>query len=61
MALTYFGMKSHEFLNKDTNIVTDEAPLIILESKSVMCMDKNGNDSKHTRKIANKVPFVKQW
>ena len=46
-------------LNKDTDIVPEEAPLIILNSKSDICMAKNGKDTKHTRHIARKVHFVR--
>ena len=33
-------------------MVPNEAPLIVLDSKSAMCMVKNGKDTKHTRHIA---------
>ena len=36
-----------------------EAPLIFLDSKSAMCMAKNGKDNKHTRHIARRMHFVK--
>ena len=42
IALTHFGMLTHEFLNKDTCIVPEEDFLIVLDSKYVMRMDKNG-------------------
>ena len=48
MALANFRMFIHELLNKDPDIVPDEAPLIILDSKSDICMAKNGKDTKHT-------------
>ena len=41
MALAHIIMLIHELLNKDTDIVTEEATLIVLDSKSSMCMDKN--------------------
>ena len=59
MALTHFRMLIHEFLNKDTDIVPDEVPQIFLESKSDMCLDKNGKDTKHTRHIARRMHFVR--
>ena len=34
MALAYFRMLIHEFLNKDPDIVPEEAPMIVLDSKS---------------------------
>ena len=41
-----------EQLNKDPDIVPEEASLIILNSKSAVCMNKNGTDTKHTRHIS---------
>ena len=58
MVLAHFGMLIHDFLNKDTVIVPDEAPLIILDIKSDVCMAKNFNDTKHTRHISRRVSFV---
>ena len=52
-------MLIHKFLNKDPEIVPEEAPLIVLDSKSTMCMDKNGKDTKHTRHIARRIHFVR--
>ena len=46
-------------LNKDPDIVTEEAPLIVLGSKSAMCMAKNDKDTKHTKHIASKMHFVR--
>ena len=45
-------------LNKDPDIVPREAPLIVLDSKSAMCMAKNVKDTKHTRHIARRMNFV---
>ena len=39
-------------------MVPKEDPLIVLDSKSVMCMDMNGKDTKHTRHIARRIHFV---
>ena len=47
----------HEFLNKDPDIFPEEAPMIVLYSKSALCMDKNGKDTKHTRNIARRIHF----
>ena len=44
MALAHFRMLIHELLNKNTDIVPDEAPLIILDSKSDVCMANIGRD-----------------
>ena len=45
-------------MNKDINIVLEEAPLIILDSKSAMCMSNNGKYNKHTKHISRRVHFV---
>ena len=44
-------MLVHELLNEDPEMFPKEAPLIVLDRKSAMCMDKNGRDTKHTRHI----------
>ena len=59
MALENFRMLIHELLNKDPDIVPEEAPLIVLESKYAMCMARNGKDTKHTRHIARRMHFVR--
>ena len=51
MALAHFRMLIHELLNQDPDIVPKEASLIVLNSKSAMCMAKNDKDTKHTRHI----------
>ena len=51
-------MLIHELLNKGTDIVPEEAPLIVLDIKSAMCMAKNIKDTKHTRHIALRMHFV---
>ena len=52
-------MLIHELLNKDPDIVPEEAPLIVLDSKSAMCMAKNGTYTKHTRNIAKIIHLVR--
>ena len=59
MALSHFRMLIHEFLNKDIDIVPEEATTIVLDSKSTMCMANNGKDTKHTRHIARRMHFVR--
>ena len=59
MALAHFRMLIHELLNKDIDIVPEKAPLIVLDSKSTICMAKNGKDTKHTRHIARIMHFVR--
>ena len=55
MALAHFRMLINELLNEDPYMVRKETPLIVLDSKSAMCMAKNGKDTKHTRHIARRI------
>ena len=41
-------------------MVPKEDPLIVLDSKSAMCMAKNVKDTKHTRHIARRMNFVRK-
>ena len=59
MALAHFNMLIHELLNKNLDILPEESPLIVLESKYYMCMANNRKDTKHTRNIARRVHFVR--
>ena len=59
MALEHNKMLIQEFLNKDPDIVPEEAPMIILDSKSDMFMANNGKDTKHTRQISRIIHFVR--
>ena len=52
-------MLMNELLNKDTDILPEEATLIILDGKSSVCMAKNGRDTKHKRHIARRINFVR--
>ena len=61
MALAHFRMLIHELLNEDPDMVPNEAPLIVLDSKSAMCMAKNGKDTKHTKTHFKENAFVKEW
>ena len=45
-------------MNKDPYVVPDSAPIIILDSKSAVCMAKNGKDANHDMHIARRVKFV---
>ena len=47
------------FLNNYLYIVTEEATIIVLDSKYALCMSKNGKDIKHTRHIARRMYFVR--
>ena len=57
--MTSFRVLVHELLNEDPDMVSKEAPLIVLDSKYDMCMAKNGKDTKHTRHIARIIHFVR--
>ena len=59
MALAHFRMLVHELLNEDLEMFPKEAPLIVLDRKSAMCMAKNGRYTKHTRHIARRMHFVR--
>ena len=59
MDLSHFRMLIHELLNKDIDIDTKAAPLIILVNKSAVCLAKNGKDTKHTKYIATRVHLVR--
>ena len=59
MDLAHFRMLIHELQNEDPDMVTKEDPLIVLDSKSAMCMAKNGKDTKHTIHIARRINFVR--
>ena len=52
-------MLFHELLNKDTDIVILAEPLIILDSKSALCMYKTDKDTKHTMHIYRGVHSVR--
>ena len=59
IVLSHFRMLIHELLIKDPDIVPEESPFIVLNSKSAMCMANNGKDTKHTRHIARIIHFVR--
>ena len=54
MDIAQFRIPNNELLNKDTDVVLEQAPLIILDRKPDMCMAKNGKDTKHTRHLSIK-------
>ena len=59
MALAHFRMLIHELLNKDSDIVPEESPLIVLDSNSFMCISKNVKDTKHTIYISRRMHLVR--
>ena len=46
-------------MNKNPGIVPEEAPMIVLDGKSAMCMANNCKYTKHTRHIARRIHFVR--
>ena len=60
MDLAHSRMLINELLNKDPDIVTQEAHLIVLDSKYAMCMDNNGKDTK-TNTHCKENAFCKEW
>ena len=58
MALAHFSTLINDFLNKNPDIVLEEVPLIILDSKCAVCMANNTKDTKQTMHIARRVHFV---
>ena len=52
MALSHLRIPNNDFLNKDPDMVPEKPPLIILDSKSAICITNNGKDTKHTRHTA---------
>ena len=59
MALAHFRILIHDFLNKDPDIVPEEAHLNILDSRSAACIVINGNETKHKMHISRRVHSVK--
>ena len=59
MALAHLRMLIHGLMNKDPDIVQEEVPLIVLDSKYDICMAKNGKDIKQTKNISRRMNFAK--
>ena len=59
MALAQFRIINNELINKDPYVYPEQALLIILDSKSSVCMTNNGKDTKHTREISRRMHLVR--
>ena len=59
MDLAHFRMLIHELLNKDSDILPEKEPRIILDRKYDVRMDKNGKYTKYNRHVARRVHFVR--
>ena len=58
MSLAHSIMLICELLKKDTDIVPEAPQLIILDSKSVVCMSKNYKDNNNNMNISRRVNLV---
>ena len=58
MDLAKFRILNNEFLNNDTDVFPEQAPLIILDRKSSVCMANNIKYIKHTRHISRRMHLV---
>ena len=59
MDLAHLRMLIHELLDKDPDIVPEEALLIILDIESAAGMAKHGEYNKHKRHISRRVHLVR--
>ena len=59
MALARFRILIRGLLNTYPDIVPEEEFLNILGINSAVCMDKNVEDTKHTRHISRRIYFVR--
>ena len=58
MILAHSRMINNELLNKDPNVLPEQAPLIILDRKLSVCVSNNSKYTKHTRKIDKIIHYV---
>ena len=58
MDIAHFIMINNELMNKYPYLVPEQVPLIIMDIKSSLCMDKNGKDTKHARLFYRRINFV---
>ena len=58
MTLAHLRMLINELLRKDPDVFPEEGLLIILGSKSDVCMAENANDNNNTRHISRTVNLV---
>ena len=59
MDLAHFRIINNDLVNKDPDVVPYQAPLIILDSNSAVCVDNNGKDIKQNRHISRRMHFVR--
>ena len=59
MSPEYFRMTNNKLLNNVPYLVPEQAPLLILDIKSDICMDNNGEETKHTSHFSRRTEFVR--
>ena len=59
MNLSNLRILNNELLNKDSNVVPEQAPIIILDRNLDISMDMNGNETKHIRHISRGINLVR--
>ena len=59
MDLAHFRILNNEMLNKDPDMVIEQARLPILDIKSTICMTKNSKYTKQTRHIPRRMNLVR--
>ena len=52
-------MLNNDLMNKYPDVIPYQAPPIILDSKSAMCVANNGKHTKHTRQIYRMIHFLR--
>ena len=60
MELAHFIMIENKLMNNYPYVVLEHSPIIILDSKSDVCMAKNGKGTKQTRHISRKKNLVRK-
>ena len=46
-------------MNTDPDVVPDQSPIVLLDSKPAVCISTNGKDIKHTRQNSRRIHFVR--
>ena len=50
---------TNELMNKEIYVFLEQSPLIVLDNKPSMCMEKKGKYTKRTRHISRRMAFVR--
>ena len=54
-----FRILDYNLLKKGQNVVPEQAPFIVLDTKSAICMAKTAKDTKHTIHVSRIIHFVR--